>query len=122
MQTWFGKGLALHQKGHLPQALALYRQVLELQPAHADALHLSGVIGYQLGDLQQAVERMRRSHPSTARSGLNPATRTHTGICRCASYWWAIYVYKVPCGNYFPFRANIGYFEFHGSSSTSDRD
>ena len=41
--------VALHQSGRLAEAEALYRHVLELEPANADALHLTGVIAHQAG-------------------------------------------------------------------------
>ena len=52
----FREGFALHQKGQLAQALAIYGRILELQPRHFDALHLSGVIAYQTGNPGLAVE------------------------------------------------------------------
>src|SRR5471032_2690376 len=50
------QAVALHQQGKLQMAQALYRQVLELEPAQFDALHLSGVIARQDGDAAAAVE------------------------------------------------------------------
>ncbi len=50
------QAVALHRQGQLAQAGALYRQILELQPGHFDALHLLGVIAQQSGNLQRAVE------------------------------------------------------------------
>lgn len=41
--------MAFHQKGQLGPAHALYQEILTLQPAHFDALHLLGVIAAQLG-------------------------------------------------------------------------
>jgi tetratricopeptide (TPR) repeat protein len=38
-----------HRAGRLPQAEALYRQVLERQPKHADALYFLGLMARQLG-------------------------------------------------------------------------
>ena len=49
------RGLAVHQQGDLPAALALYRQVLALDRANADAIHLIGVIAYQTGDPATAI-------------------------------------------------------------------
>ena len=40
----FHRGLTAHREGHLLEAGRLYRQVLDLTPNHADALHLLGVI------------------------------------------------------------------------------
>ncbi|MBS4095597.1 MAG: tetratricopeptide repeat protein [Sulfuricella sp.] len=45
-----------HQAGQLAQAEALYRQILQAQPEHADALHLLGVLAHQVGQQEVAVE------------------------------------------------------------------
>lgn len=45
----FERGTRHHQAGQLPLAEALYRQVLALNPRHADSLHRLGVIALQLG-------------------------------------------------------------------------
>ena len=39
----------LHQAGRIRKAEAIYRQIVQKQPDHADALHLSGLINHQLG-------------------------------------------------------------------------
>jgi tetratricopeptide (TPR) repeat protein len=41
--------LAHHQAGNLAEAERLYRQILVLDPRHADALHLLGVIAFHAG-------------------------------------------------------------------------
>lgn len=56
-----------HQAGRLQEAEALYRQVLQAQPDHSDALHLLGVIAHQVGRHQAAVDLIGRA------IGLNPA-------------------------------------------------
>ncbi|AZP11650.1 tetratricopeptide repeat protein [Undibacterium parvum] len=55
------QALALHQAGDLRPAAELYRQVLEKQPQHFDALHLLGVIARQNGEAQAAVELIRQA-------------------------------------------------------------
>ena len=50
----YRQALSLHQAGQLPQAEALYRQVLHDHPGHAEALHLLGVAHQQRGDHAQA--------------------------------------------------------------------
>jgi Flp pilus assembly protein TadD len=44
-----------HQAGNLPQAEQLYRQILQLDPYHVDALHLLGVLSHQVGRHDLAV-------------------------------------------------------------------
>jgi predicted O-linked N-acetylglucosamine transferase (SPINDLY family) len=48
--------MACHRAGQLPQAEALYRQVLQAVPNHADALHLLGVVACQSGRHTAAIE------------------------------------------------------------------
>jgi predicted O-linked N-acetylglucosamine transferase (SPINDLY family) len=56
-----------HQEGRLAEAQALYQQVLAQQPDQPDALHLLGVLFYQLGRPDAALEQIRRA------VALNPA-------------------------------------------------
>jgi predicted TPR repeat methyltransferase len=53
------QAVALHQRGELGQAGQLYAAVLQQDPAHAEALHLSGVLARQRGDAAHAVELIR---------------------------------------------------------------
>lgn len=50
-----------HQGGQLGEAEALYRQILNLRPQDANALHLLGLISHQKGDHQNAVELMGKA-------------------------------------------------------------
>lgn len=45
-----------HQKGRLPQAAAIYRQVLAVDPDHADANHLLGIVAFQEEKFADAVD------------------------------------------------------------------
>jgi predicted O-linked N-acetylglucosamine transferase (SPINDLY family) len=45
-----------HQAGQLAQAETIYRQILQLNPNHVDALYLLSVIAHQLGQYATAVE------------------------------------------------------------------
>jgi predicted O-linked N-acetylglucosamine transferase (SPINDLY family) len=45
-----------HQAGNLSQAEQLYRQVLQANPAHPDALHLLGMLAHQAGQPQAGVD------------------------------------------------------------------
>ena len=49
-------GLAHHQAGRLPEAEGIYRQVLQVEPNNAEALHLLGVIAHQVGNNPASVE------------------------------------------------------------------
>ncbi len=50
-----------HQQGDLAQAMAEYERLLQREPDHADALHLSGVILHQQGDHRAAIKRIERA-------------------------------------------------------------
>ncbi|MGA8148514.1 MAG: tetratricopeptide repeat protein, partial [Gallionellaceae bacterium] len=45
-----------HQAGRLPEAEAIYRQILQVEPGHPDALHLLGMLAHQVGRKEIAVE------------------------------------------------------------------
>ncbi|MCE9563685.1 MAG: tetratricopeptide repeat protein [Planctomycetes bacterium] len=72
----FQTAVGHHQAGRIDQAEFLYREVLRLQPHHADALHLLGVIAHQKGLHSQAVELIRQAlalQPETATYHVNLA-------------------------------------------------
>ena len=50
-----------HNAGRLQAAEQTYRQILAVEPDHAEALHLLGVIAYQLGKHQVAIECIGRA-------------------------------------------------------------
>src|ERR1700682_348591 len=50
-----------HRTGRLSEAEALYRQVLGVEPRHADALHLLGRIEHTRGRFDEAVELFDRA-------------------------------------------------------------
>lgn len=60
-RSLFERAFARHQAGDLPAAEALYRQVLAVQPAHADGLHLLGLVLAQSGRPEDAVPLIRRA-------------------------------------------------------------
>jgi Tfp pilus assembly protein PilF len=62
--------LALHRRGERQQAELGYRRVLRIDPQHADALHLLGVIAQQNGDAQQAVEHIEKAIAVQPRSAV----------------------------------------------------
>jgi tetratricopeptide (TPR) repeat protein len=56
LQARFNQGVALHQQGRLAEAERIYREVLEQQPNHFDALHLLGVIAVQSRQTERGIE------------------------------------------------------------------
>jgi predicted O-linked N-acetylglucosamine transferase (SPINDLY family) len=50
-----------HQAGRLQQAEAIYRQILQIQPQHADAAFSLGVVHQQQGQLAEATSQYRRA-------------------------------------------------------------
>lgn len=55
------QALVYHRGGRLHEAERLYRRVLQVAPEHPDALHLLGVLAYQVGRLAPAAELIRRA-------------------------------------------------------------
>ena len=50
-----------HQAGRLGEAETIYRRVLSEQPENPDALHLLGVIAFQVGQFDRAIELIRHA-------------------------------------------------------------
>ena len=50
-----------HQNGNFRQAESLYRQVLQVDPHNAEALHLLGVIAHQVGRNDLAVDYIQQA-------------------------------------------------------------
>jgi Flp pilus assembly protein TadD len=57
----FAKAFRHHQAGRLNEAEWLCRQVLAVDARHADSLHLLGVIAYQTGHDDLAVDLMTKA-------------------------------------------------------------
>lgn len=62
--------VAHHQAGRWSEAEAIYRQILILNPANFDALHFLGVIAYQTGQCDQAIEFISQAIKQNANSPL----------------------------------------------------
>jgi tetratricopeptide (TPR) repeat protein len=61
VSTMFAEALRLHRAGALPEAEWLYRQILSINPDHADSLHLLGVISHQRGRYAVAAEMIGKA-------------------------------------------------------------
>jgi len=62
-----------HQSGRLRRAEQLYHRVLRIDPTHADALHLLGVVSHQNGKHVAAIDYIRRAIEA------NPDAATYHG-------------------------------------------
>lgn len=60
-QYHLDSALQHHRSGRLAEAQSGYRQVLELQPGNADALHMLGVLAYQMGKYADAISLIERA-------------------------------------------------------------
>ncbi|MEJ2033468.1 MAG: tetratricopeptide repeat protein [Deltaproteobacteria bacterium] len=58
--TLLQQALAFHQAGHLPQAEALYRQILATEPNHPGALQYLGVLAHQTGKSEIGVKLLSK--------------------------------------------------------------
>jgi predicted O-linked N-acetylglucosamine transferase (SPINDLY family) len=54
-------GLQHHRRGQLQLAEQIYRQIIAVEPNHADAIHLLGVVARQMGKYEVAVETIGRA-------------------------------------------------------------
>lgn len=55
------QAIATHRLGHLSEAAALYRRLLTLEPRHAEALHMLGLIELQADQLEPALSLLQQS-------------------------------------------------------------
>jgi len=68
------EAIAHHRAGRLREAEALYQQILALEPQHAEANHLLGLIAYRTGQLDRAAELLGQatsSHPTQSTYWFN---------------------------------------------------
>jgi tetratricopeptide (TPR) repeat protein len=61
IQQAVDQAVALHQAGRVPEAERIYRQVLSLDPNHADALHLLGLIAHHAAHREEALKLIGRA-------------------------------------------------------------
>jgi len=77
LEDLFACALDRHRTGSLTEAEELYRQVLEKSPEHPEPLHYLGVIAYQRGQYEQAVEQIGRAIALDSRQA---AFRSNLGL------------------------------------------
>jgi protein O-GlcNAc transferase len=68
----FALALQHHRAGRLAEAEQGYREILRREPAHADSLHMLGVIALQTGSLESALALVQRA----------AALRPDAAVCR----------------------------------------
>ncbi|HEY3897058.1 MAG TPA: tetratricopeptide repeat protein [Chthoniobacter sp.] len=61
IQQAFDLAVQYHQAGRLAEAEGIYRQILGVEPNHADALHHLGIIAQQVGRYEASGEFIQRS-------------------------------------------------------------
>lgn len=66
----FSRAYAFHQAGDIPRASALYRQILQENPDHLDALQLFGVAAHQQSDQATAIVALERAVRIDATSAM----------------------------------------------------
>jgi cytochrome c-type biogenesis protein CcmH/NrfG len=74
--------VAKHQAGLHREAEAMYRQVLERDRHHPDALHLLGLLAHETGDSHNGVELIRRAIQESEKASLWPVLSVTSGILR----------------------------------------
>lgn len=72
----FAAALQHHRQRRMAEAEDLYRQVLAVDPNHVDALHMLGVLAYQAGRAEAAVDLIGRA---IALNGTNPSFHNNMG-------------------------------------------
>jgi tetratricopeptide (TPR) repeat protein len=72
----FAAALQSHRQHQMAEAEGLYRQVLAVDPNHVDALHMLGVLAYQAGKPEAAVDLIGRA---IALQGENPSFHNNIG-------------------------------------------
>ncbi len=60
-QNLYLKATSLHREGLIAQAELHYLEVIALQPKHADAHHMLGVIYYQTNRANKAVQQIEKA-------------------------------------------------------------
>jgi predicted O-linked N-acetylglucosamine transferase (SPINDLY family) len=107
----FALALEHHRAGRLADAERSYREILQLEPEHADSLHLLGVIALQTGNLKSALTLVQRA---VALRPDAPASRNNLGqvLARLGNHDEAARSYEAAIGldpGYAEACNNLGY-------------
>ncbi len=70
LKTLLDEAVAHHQAGRLEQAEQLYRQILDVDPDQADALHYLGLLAYRVGQLDKAIDLLSKAVRKDAKNSL----------------------------------------------------
>jgi tetratricopeptide (TPR) repeat protein len=73
---WFNAALGHHRGGRTAEAERVCRQILYVDPGHAQTLHLLGLIEHERGRSDEAIEHIRRA---IMRDGRDPAFHHNLG-------------------------------------------
>ena len=95
----FQVALQLHQAGNLPQAEAIYRQILQIDPKHVESLHLFGVIAHQVGKHDVAISYIQealRLYPRFCRA-LNNLGLALRALGKPRGSRWPVSARRSPC-------------------------
>ena len=61
LEREFDRGVKLHERGQYTQSRLAYKTVLASAPDHPDALHMGGLVAFQLGDHREALMLIRKA-------------------------------------------------------------
>jgi protein O-GlcNAc transferase len=70
LATLFEEAQDLHQAGRLGEALERYKRILGADPGHAPTLHMTGVLAFQNGQNDVAIDLISKARDA----GLGSAT------------------------------------------------
>lgn len=71
------RALTYHQSGRIPQAEAIYHQILRVVPNHPDTLHLLGAIALQGAKIDEAIRLLRQAIKGNSD---NPESYSNLGL------------------------------------------
>ncbi len=76
-QKHLQEAISFHQAGHLNDASSIYDEILNENPEDPNALHLRGLVWFQLGDYSKAIELIEHA---IERQPHVPSFHTHLGL------------------------------------------